>query len=221
MSDLWDQLRRVFAAHAPELSARLRPGADDAAIEVFEATIGTRLPVDWREAYVQHDGCAPSASWAEAQNALGLFGLYRWLPLAESLKLWQHHVDSFEADIAYTCDDHGGAWDQWAILPWTVPPPQWIPIAERTNPTMCLYADLLPGPKGHPGQIVGEDVHGPAIWLESTGLTEYLAGLANGLERGELVASRDAETGRRFWANATGSPYRATGYDFTPYQPNE
>lgn len=218
MEDVWARLKRELTAHVPGLAASLRPGVTEAALGAFEEVINRRLPPDVREAYLQCDGQESAGGFLEVQNALGLFGLYRWLSLSESLSIWQLNLGGFEEEEPYTCDDQRGAWNGWAIRPWTMPPPQWIPLAERRNPTMHLYVDLLPGPDGAVGQLVGEDVHGPAIWLEAASIRAYLTGLAEGLERGTLVVFRDPHVGNQTLAYRNGDRFKAFGYNVKPYQ---
>jgi cell wall assembly regulator SMI1 len=217
MTDLWGRLEQQLVLHAVDLAASLRPRADESAIAAFEDMIGSRLPDDMREAYLWHDGCGMDNDFFKAQKALGLFGQHRWLPLSECQRLWQLNVDSFDDADPYSCDDDNGAWSGWAIRPWLMPPPYWIPLAERRSPTTHLYCDLRPGPAGLVGQLVGEDVHGPTIWREADSLRSYLSGLTESLERGEITVYQDPNTGNHTWACRDKSPYASAGYNFKPY----
>jgi cell wall assembly regulator SMI1 len=218
MVDLWSRLERQLFLHAADLAASLRPGAGESAIAAFEAVIETRLPDDVREAYLWHDGCDMGDDFLKAQKALGLFGCHRWLPLAECQRHWQWNLGGFDGTDPYACDDDNGAWSGWAIRPWLAPPPNWIPLAERRNPTTHLYSDLLPGPAGVAGQLVGEDVHGgPRIWLEARSLRTYLIGLADGLESGDIVVHHDLAVGTHTWAYRNSKAYVAAGHSMKPY----
>jgi cell wall assembly regulator SMI1 len=212
MADLWSRLEHELSLHAPKLASGLRPGADGSAIEAYETATGQSLPPEVREAYLRHDGCRADPDFMVAQKALGLFGYFRWLPLSESLEAWHHNFGGFDESEAYWFADEGEAWEGCVIRPWIVPPPSWLPIAQRRNPTMHLYVDTLPGQGGTVGQLVGQDVHGPVVWLEATGLDEYLAGLAQGLENGSISVFVDPAIGDHQWVRSGREPYRAAGY---------
>lgn len=216
--DLWSRLEQQLRLHAADLAASLRPGAGESAIKAFEDVIERRLPDDVREAYLWHDGCDMNDDFLKAQKALGIFGLHRWLPLIECQKHWQWNFDGFDGADPYACDDDNGAWRGWAIRPWLASPPSWIPLAERRNPTTHLYCDLLPGPTGMVGQLVGEDVHGPKIWLEADGFRAYFVGLTEGLERGDIVVHHDPDIGTHSWAYRDNTTYVAHGFKFKPFE---
>lgn len=217
MTDLWTRLEQQLRVHAPGLFASLRSGADKALLKAYEDEVGHRLPSDLREAYLRHDGCALESDFLVAQSALGLFGRYRWLPLSESLQGWRRNLEGFDDATPYSCPDDGGSWRGWTIRPWLMPPPSWFPLAQRRNPTMDLYCDVLPGPAGVAGQLVGEDVHGQAIWLEASSMSAYLTGLLEGLEQGRVVPYRDPDTGDHSWVYRDGLTFTADGYSREPF----
>ncbi|MEZ0370916.1 MAG: SMI1/KNR4 family protein [Candidatus Sericytochromatia bacterium] len=86
------QIEAWLDAHAPALNSYLNPPASLEQINYLEQQIGCRLPVSVREAYHLHDG--------EAKASDGLYGTWRWLPLAEVLAVHEEHC-SIEAEYHF------------------------------------------------------------------------------------------------------------------------
>ena len=207
MTDLWDRLERQLEIHAPELATSLRPGVGEVALATFEEGIGQRLPDDLREAYLRHDGC----DHMRRTGAIGLFGTYRWLPLGEVCADWQRSRGGFDESDPYFYDREDGGWETLPIRPWQYPPPQWIPLGGCVGVPARLYIDMLPGPLGTAGQVVGQDVDSMSTFVFCSSLAEYLLYLLDGLERGIVGVISIPGTQEQDWVRNDKTPFIPPG----------
>ena len=181
MTDLWPLLEEQLALHVPSVAANLRPGVSESQWAAFEAEIGLTLPDDVREAYLRHDG----SDHGERKFEIGLFSVEQWLPLGEVLERWRWKRDNFDSADPYHYDEED--WANLPLRPWTSPPPVWVPIARSLDEPNLIYVDMLPGPLGVPGQLVGQSTSSMSTWVVSDSLSGYLEWLLLGLKRGEIV----------------------------------
>jgi len=87
----WERIDTWLEANAPDVLAKLRPGATREEISAFEKALGRALPVSLRASYLAHDGVTDEDSRA-------IFGALRapphgewarymsWLPLAGAIE---------------------------------------------------------------------------------------------------------------------------------------
>ena len=91
-------------------------------------------------------------------------------------------------------------------------PPQWIPIAEGVGSACFIYVDLLPGPTGAVGQLVGEDVHGMSKWVISRSLDDFLLSLTEGLESKQVKVDVIPATQLQHWVRSADAPFKPPGF---------
>lgn len=207
MIDLWSRLERQLAIHAPQLGASLRPGVAELELSAFEQDIGQRLPDEWREAYLRHDGCVHN--WDE--NAVGLFSEQQWLPISEVREAWRWNRDGFDEAAAYHYGEEDEAWNSLPVRPWQYPPPQWIPIGQQMGTPSVVFVDMLPGPMGVPAQLVCQNYSSISTSIVSRSLTEYLLYLVTGLEQGQVFVGTVPYTELRRWSRNDGVDFSAPG----------
>ena len=213
MDDFWPRLEAQLQEHAPDLFARLRPGASEAQLVAYEAASGQNLPANLRTAYLRHDGC--NYVYRNGGYSPGaLLGRCEWIPLADSLAQWETWNRNFdEADPYFYGSDIEG-WDGLKIRPWQSPPPTWIPVGKYLGYPISLYIDLSPGPIGTPEQLIGQDTSGHTTWVEAVSWEAYLRSLTEGLERGSIDWVLDEDSDAWRWRSvATGELFTGPGHD--------
>ena len=207
MTDLWNRVDRQLQIHAPELAASLQPGVSESALTAFEGRIGQRLPEDVREAYLRHDGCR----YKDSYDRLGLFSTDQWLPLSEVSELWQHNWEWFDDSDPYFYEEASGEWAQLPLRPWQRPPPQWVPIGRLLGEASMIHIDLLPGPLGTVGQMVGQSYSSMSTGIFASSLGAYLLYLVEGLESGAIAVNVFPHTTVQFWDRIDGAEFRPPG----------
>lgn len=177
--DIAPTLARLDAWYADNLPAaeyRLRPPADDAAIDAFEREIGCAMPASWRQLYRWHDG-------DEDDRHGHIYGL-PLLPLAEvtrEWRSWRQVIEDFGGDCYAVA---GASWPEGAIDP-AYSNPRWIPLtADGSGNHIGL--DLDPWPGGRTGQVIlfGRDEDRKIVLAESLGA--FLSWIADSLESGNV-----------------------------------
>ncbi len=221
MSDLWARLEHQLALKAPDLLARLRPGASESAIFAYEQAVGHQLPADVRQAYLRHDGCDYVVSdCTNSHQSLGLFGRYQWRPLESSLEAWHFWRADYDETDPDNLEDESTLNSSAMVRDFASPPPYWIPLAHETNGAIDLYVDLRPGTAGTVGQLVIHDLIGINIWIEASSLQDYLLCLAQGLENGVIQPVKDPDIFMWSWCSGDSIPVRMAGYKRPPYEIN-
>lgn len=134
-------IRRWLGAHAPALLDALNPPAPLEAIEAFERELGLVLPPAVRAAYALHDG--------EADHSEGIFGTWRWLPLAwlRERHLWLREIDpsflpGFDATRFLPLFESGGG-DQYYVLAGHCDGPVYEYEARRGPVPAVQFGDLV------------------------------------------------------------------------------
>ena len=205
MENLWAKLETQLEADAPELLDRLRPGISEPTLNAFEIEIGQPLPDDVRTAYLRHDGCKLTS-----HDEVGMFGRFNWLSVDQIRETWLLSLENYDPSDPYFYED-----DQWCdlpIRPWCSAPPAWIPVAKGIGFAGFVYVDLLPGPTGRLGQLIGEDIHGMSKWVVATSLTEYITHLSSELECGRVHVFTNRDTQQQNWRCTDGRPFVAPGF---------
>jgi cell wall assembly regulator SMI1 len=184
MRDSWGRLVAGLGTNPVRL--RLRAGLDEARIVAAEAGLGFRLPEDYREWLQMCDG-------QEFDDVDGLAGLSlfpdggAWLhPLERVMKQWRWErgfdLDDYDA-IPQTQDRER--------IRFFVGHPRRVTIAGPANlDGGNVLLDLVPGPHGAPGQLIGATSECDFEVLGAS-LSAYVNRLAALLEGGELVVVTD------------------------------
>jgi cell wall assembly regulator SMI1 len=168
------------------------PGASEDQIAACESELGVSLPEDVKASFRIHNGQQGGSqgifppprpkSYDISQNLLTLQGVL------DEWSVWKDLIDGGEFEGESSQPDDGIRDDWWR--------PGWISLTyDGGGDSQCV--DLEPAAGGVVGQVIGmnhETGHRPRLacsWLER------LQQIADGLDRGELVAS---EKGEIIWA---------------------
>jgi cell wall assembly regulator SMI1 len=126
---------------------------------------------------------------------------------------WEIQEANFDpADPYHYDEDDDDGWAGLPIRPWQSAPSYWLPIGWRPGVAGRLHVDLLPGPTGQIGQLVGEDIHGMSKWIAANSFTGYLTHLSNELEAGRVCVFTDKHTQQQDWRCLDGRPFVAPGF---------
>ncbi|UOO89940.1 SMI1/KNR4 family protein [Vitreoscilla massiliensis] len=159
-------------------AAPFASGASAADLAALEQQLGTRLPEDFKQLYLQHNGCNLEVPYY-------LLAGYEWLSTERILAAWQNlcagYSDDLYADVAADDNDVGVRPVMYSRL--------WLPFAEDNG--YYLLLDLDPAPAGHYGQITLLSGDGEPLALQAASMTAWLQDYVQGLERGEWVFSDD------------------------------
>lgn len=181
VAQLWDTIEHALADGYPTFDLKLRSGASEHEIVRAEATLGVRLPDDFRTSVALHDGQEVGddfVTWLPVAQRLG--------SLESSVRCWADErpfID--EAMLAERTDwlDRGERVRQVLFHP------RHIPIAgSRFWDYGRLLLDLAPGPKGTVGQVIARD-DVDLVWVAPS-FRALLASIARGLEDGTLTLER-------------------------------
>jgi cell wall assembly regulator SMI1 len=194
MQAVWLRLEAIFEKQYPTLLASLSPPASLEQVEAFERASKLSLPTDVRDSYLLHDGCSGTGN-NEGDVPL-LFCGYRWASLTEMLNWWTctDETEPFNPELdciySFTESEDPNGWADCSVRPWDqVFPRCWFPIGHwGDDHSGAWFIDMLPGPKGHTGQLITQS-YGASSLVAASSLSEYLHALADGLERGEVVHS--------------------------------
>lgn len=170
VAESWGRIDTWLAANAPASLARLRPGADPAAVSAAERTLGVPLPVDLAASLACHDGSEPGSGV---------------LPFRVDLLPVQGVVEQWELWNAVSTEFDEGE------EPWGVVAGQrhwhrlWVPVTLFQGDLECI--DMRPGPgRGRLG-VVPHD--GPGDFDEAASwpsLAAYLQTVADVLTTGRM-----------------------------------
>lgn len=118
----------------------LRPAATPERLARTEAVLGTTLPAEWRELYLNYDGEA---------GEVGLFLGLPWLPLEELVRQWRIWEDLRE--------EYAEEGTHYSIPPGAIQElyinSGWLPLSHDWGGNH-LGIDLRPGPRGKVGQFI-------------------------------------------------------------------
>lgn len=161
----------------------LHTGVEQNDIDELEKVIGKKLPADFVESYLIHNG------QEEGEERLTLIQGQYLLPVKWIIKGWKTRKEIMEqilretGDNQVTSDPEDGIKDDW----WN---PFWIPFTyDGSGNNICI--DLDPAPGGTYGQVI--------TWYHDSGYRElyadsfedYLDFYIAGLERGKYVFIKD------------------------------
>lgn len=166
MKDLWQQFESLVE-QTKEAREELNSGAPRAAITELEATLEIKLPDDFIESYLLHDG---------QKGIAALFGEFRLLPIKEMLELNVSGRKSITQEYLEVHDDAG-------VIKDCIDNPSWIYIGDNGGNTI-LYLDLDPGQQGTYGQIIAACDGEPEFVAKS--FREFFAKLVNDIQSGNL-----------------------------------
>lgn len=176
----WQRISHWYAQNTPEDTLVLAPGASEADIEELEATIGARLPEDFRFSLGLHNGAANEA-----------FLLYHGelLSIAKIIEVWQMYTDMQSNE----------GWGQGAnyetdAIQGPIRPVYWdglrIPLTDNSGDAVML--DLKPAAGGQVGQIIEFDHEVGPKGVLAPSFSAWLTQLADELEQGKHVYIEDA-----------------------------
>lgn len=177
MKQVWQRIEAWMAANT-DGDLALRPPAQESELVALETAMGRALPADVRESFLIHDGQdMPSVRWFDGERRLH--------PLASIQEQWAFDAgdaepgipdvlaDNDRARVAFT---HGGRLPLIGVSFW-----------DADN----VYADFIPGPAGHEGQLVyRQDVE---FFVIAGSWRGFLEEYARKLEAGELVYSKGVD----------------------------
>jgi cell wall assembly regulator SMI1/predicted DNA-binding WGR domain protein len=167
----WKRIEAWLTKNAPALMAKMGKGASQESIVKAETVLGVEFPDAVRASYAVHDGSGevslfPSGDYLSLDEMLGQY------------KVWKELVEE-------------GSWDDEESEP--EGPIQkvhyhlkWIPLTHNGGGDHTLI-DLAPAEGGKVGQLIDFSHEMGPECVAATGLAEYLAYLADGLEAGAGV----------------------------------
>jgi cell wall assembly regulator SMI1 len=209
--DIWDRLERQLCLHAPHLMTCFSSAVSESIFFEFEEKIGHHLPDDVRAAYLHHNGCTQTVN-----GKVNLFGDIRWLSLSSVFTCHRdltEPIDGLSMTDICTFDELDPLWNEVPIRPFELVPDKWIQIGRGSE--TALYIDMIPGPKGTEGQLIGQSWTGGSnsIWVIASSLDTYLFDLVCGLESGQIAALTVENTENQYWGyKADGREFAASGY---------
>ena len=178
VGEAWKRIEAWLSAEAPDVLPSLLPGASDADISGLESSVGTELPVDFRESLLLHEGQSDDAESGlfPYSNSLGPAPAWRLLSLAEveERRNQMNELVGIGEFAGRKASFPSGEQTEW----W---PAGWLPIADDGGGDFaCL--DLSPADAGRVVQF-RHDSPKRKIFAPSFGT--WLATLADDLEAGK------------------------------------
>ncbi len=140
IENIWKQIEAWLQANAPEVLAKLLPGATPKDIEAAEHALKTKFPAEMTPSYLIHDG--------QDDFAAPVMGEWELLSLQNMEKAWKTNSQLLETGgLGKNRGDPVGPvrpvfWD-----------PQWIPVA-RDGAGDLVCVDMHPAEGGKSGQII-------------------------------------------------------------------
>lgn len=177
MKDLWNRLERWLATHAPQVLEGLNPGASRQQITQFEEKLGVKLPQDFVQAYLIHNGQDRASPWLiDAQELLSLDRM------TQEWEIWKKlfYADTF---VGHKSKPIGPIKDDW----WN---PRWLPFTfNGFGDHLCI--DLDPPAQGTRGQIITMWHDDSERRLLSVSFREWFADFVNALEMSRYEFSEE------------------------------
>lgn len=176
--EIWKDIEHFLEKNSEYLYSSLEDGASEPDILEFEKQLGFRLPEDYRESVLIHNGDVSLTDYA-------------YLKINSAARVWKSRTESFEknknkypVDKLYIMDCDI---DIIQNVPWSR---NWIPVLEDGGGN-CICIDMEPGQKGKMGQIL--------FWERETGpeasrfgsFAEWLSAYRDDLYNGKYKVDRD------------------------------
>ena len=172
----WRRIDAWLAANAPMLAPKMREGATPKAISETERALGLELPDAVRASYLIHDG----------SGIMSLFPSGDYMTLEQMLsdhKMWREMDEEYREWMGIEGHPTGPIQKVHYHL-------KWVPLAANGGGDGTLI-DMAPAKGGVVGQLIDFGHEEGPEGVAATGLAEYLAYLADGLEAGAATIGED------------------------------
>ncbi|HQU56338.1 MAG TPA: SMI1/KNR4 family protein [Chitinophagaceae bacterium] len=183
MKEYWKRFENWIELHAPFLIDELNPGASQAEIDKFETLIGKKLPKEFVEFYMIHNGQrkerCPKYGFIDHEElfSLGVVG-EQWSIAKQALD--EKYFEDENGKI-FSLPDKGIKNDWWN--------PCWIPfVGDFCGHYICL--DLDPSEDGFIGQVIEFNHDNEIRELLAPAFIEWFSNYVRKLESGEMVYSK-------------------------------
>lgn len=184
VSRSWFRIRQRIDEAIPFFDDSLRNGASLREIAAFETRLGQKLPEDFKHSYRVHNG---------EDTDLFFFGVeFETLEMVRrGWESWCEMLD--EKDPAF--DVQGMSFPAGAIR-CQRRPKRWIPVLYEEWTMSHLAIDLVPGPRGHVGQVILFGLDREAHYVVDRNWATFLDKYASLLERIDFsdVSMEDVHT---------------------------
>jgi cell wall assembly regulator SMI1 len=179
MNDPWQRILAWVEEHAPDLLDFLEPPADRAELAEAETRLAMRFPTVLRAFYALQNGTTPFAVFPALDADQSAFGP---LPLDEIQFLEVDDEDDAPSEEDFEVDP-GVRREFWN--------PGWLPFAAAGDRGDYLMLDLAPARGGRFGQVIEWRHDTNERRLAAASLEALLADVADGMEAGKYVYSRE------------------------------
>jgi cell wall assembly regulator SMI1 len=173
LAESWERILKWYGANTPEGTLTPSHGATRDQLGELEALVGERLPDDFQESYLLHDGTREG--WLLFHGSLR--------SLAGIAKEWQMYR-KWQDEDGY---GKGADWQPVQLESPEIKPIWWsplrLPITDNGGGDPVTL-DLDPAPTGKRGQIIKFNHEVGPINLLGSGMGDWLAWLATELESG-------------------------------------
>jgi cell wall assembly regulator SMI1 len=180
MKECWQRFENWLAIYAPNLIEALNPGASVDEIDELQKVIGKKLPNDFIEFYMIHDGQQfKTGNLVDCEALLSIEHIiYNWKSWKESLD--DKHFE--ESGVPFTSEPEVGIKNNW----WN---PLWIPFVEDgSGYFICI--DLDPSTDGKNGQIIRMRHDSSLRNILGSSFSEWILNYVSELEAGVYVYTK-------------------------------
>lgn len=156
----------------PGIINLLNPAAEDVKIIELENIIGEKIPEDFRELYLWHNG--------ESESVSGVMAGFRWMSIDSVIREWGALQESAYEIIS----------DKDGLIKEGKYKKGWVPFAEDGGGSFIVM-DLDPGDKGTYGQIITIDRDSDISYVISENLKAFLDFIRNNFKDGNIKTWQD------------------------------
>ncbi len=175
----WSKIREWLGANAPKIIGNLNPPATAEELASIESTIGIKMPSDWHELYLTHNGINHDSNFGS------LFYGLEFLSLDKVASEYESSVDlSAESKFEVKATDA-------SINLSDMNNPRWIALAHDGSGNM-IRVDMDPGANGKIGQVIFTDIDSDVVILLANSVNEFLNNFASDLKNGKYHLAEDA-----------------------------